>query len=210
MSRNIAGALQMDLINEFTGLVVRLLSGARCQPAVRRPGLLFGIDCCPSASNVLNVTASAARRRHTRQPPACTTAWVKLSLRHLVMTSVAGYFFLAPMSSWSQSLKHHCVNDSQSVVVFLHGFLGDPYASFRADNGVSWQELICADHNQILHSVALSDFDVVSIEWASTIDDSSSLVEVSQQIYELIQNERELPEKYDHLYFIAHSAGGIY
>jgi pimeloyl-ACP methyl ester carboxylesterase len=199
----------MGLINKSAGLVVRSLSGERCSPHSSPTGVIVAANCCPSATNMLPVAPSATCRRPTSRPLACTMAWFKHNLQDLVISSLAASFLLAPTSSWSQSLKYHCVNDSKSAVVFLHGFLGDPYASFRADNGVSWQELICADRNQIINSVELSDFDVISIEWASSLDGSSSLVEISQQIYELIQNDKKLSEKYEHIYFIAHSAGGI-
>lgn len=92
--------------------------------------------------------------------------------------------------------------DSHKLIVFVHGFTGDPSATWTNQSGVSWADLIKED-------VQLSD----STIWAHQYDtpllgQSLTIEETATRLLQQLKDEAAF-DRFKEIYFIAHSMGGL-
>lgn len=91
---------------------------------------------------------------------------------------------------------------SKKLIVFVHGILGDPESSWTNQEGVSWPDLIKNDERFLDFTVATYRYDTPFLHRSSNIE------EIAERL--LLQLEdRSIFEKFNEVYFIAHSMGGL-
>lgn len=91
---------------------------------------------------------------------------------------------------------------SKKLIVFVHGIFGDPTSSWTNQEGVSWPDLIKNDERFLDFTVATYRYDTPFLHRTSNIE------EIAERL--LLQLEdRSIFEKFNEVYFIAHSMGGL-
>ncbi len=92
--------------------------------------------------------------------------------------------------------------DSHKLIVFVHGFTGDPSVTWTNQSGVSWADLIKED-------VLLSDFTI----WAHQYDTpclgrSLTIEQTATRLLQQLKDEGAF-DRFKEIYFVAHSMGGL-
>lgn len=90
---------------------------------------------------------------------------------------------------------------ASSIIVFVHGFLGDATSTWTNDSNESWQEFIKNDVN-------FKNYDIYNVNYNTAIFEESLNI---PQIATMIKNDMEADDifKYKKIHFIVHSLGGI-
>lgn len=91
---------------------------------------------------------------------------------------------------------------SQKLIVFVHGVFGDPSEAWTNRSGVSWPDLIKDDKT-------LQDFTVATYRYDTPyLQRSSSINEIAGRMLRQLEDQ-DVFGKYNEIYFIAHSMGGL-
>lgn len=91
---------------------------------------------------------------------------------------------------------------SKKLIVFVHGVFGDPASSWTNQEGISWPDLLKNDERFLDFTVATYRYDTPFLQRSSNIE------EIAERL--LLQLEdRSIFEKFNEVYFIAHSMGGL-
>lgn len=91
---------------------------------------------------------------------------------------------------------------SKNLIVFVHGFDSDPTSAWTNRSGVSWPDLIKDDEKFRDYTVATYRYDTPLFSRTSTIEEIA--VRMLRQI-----EDKGVFEKYNEIYFIVHSMGGL-
>lgn len=91
---------------------------------------------------------------------------------------------------------------TQKLIVFVHGFSGDPTLTWTNRSGESWPELMQADD-------AFRDFNIETIPYQTPLlSRTSTIVEVATRLLRQLEDEG-IFSQYNEIYFVAHSMGGL-
>jgi pimeloyl-ACP methyl ester carboxylesterase len=93
---------------------------------------------------------------------------------------------------------------SGNLVIFVHGLFGDAVESWcNGRTGAYWPELLGADSD-------LSDFDIYVASFESPYVSQSSLItEIAERELQFLDQVHHAFERYQQIYFIGHSMGGL-
>ena len=91
---------------------------------------------------------------------------------------------------------------SQKLIVFVHGVFGDPSLTWTNRSGVSWPDLIKDDERFRDFTVAAYRYDTPFLHRTSSIE------EIAARLLRQLEDEGVF-RKYNEIYFIAHSMGGL-
>ena len=98
--------------------------------------------------------------------------------------------------------------NTDTIIVFLHGAFGDSEMTFKhSDEDLSWPDLLANDYRPMPAGPQLSDYAVARVEFETDLDSSLSIDQISQRLRTELADAGIL--KYNHIFFIAHSLGGI-
>ncbi len=86
--------------------------------------------------------------------------------------------------------------------MFVHGFTGDPFATWTNESGVSWADLIKEDEQLRDFTVWVHHYDTPLLQQTSTIEETAT------RFLRQLKDERAF-DKYKEIHFIAHSMGGL-
>jgi len=94
------------------------------------------------------------------------------------------------------------VPGATGVVVFVHGVLGDPRATWvNTKANASWPELLAKDPDFKSDDIYLVGYSSPSLKAASNIE------EIAQRVSQQLIDQNVF--KYQHVYFVTHSMGGL-
>lgn len=111
----------------------------------------------------------------------------------------------------AQAIELRKVQDSGSdrLIVFIHGFHGDPIKTFKnASTEKTWWELMAQDEHALDAGPPLSQYDVVTVDYIDDFRSCSSLEDMAKDIGLLLADEKVFRD-YNHIWIIAHSMGGL-
>lgn len=91
---------------------------------------------------------------------------------------------------------------SQKLIVFVHGVFGDPSEAWTNRSGVSWPDLIKDDKSLQEFTVATYRYDTPYLQRSSSIN------EIAGRMVRQLEDQGVFG-KYNEIYFIAHSMGGL-
>lgn len=91
---------------------------------------------------------------------------------------------------------------SRKIIIFVHGYDSGPTSAWTNRSGVSWPELIKDDAKFHDYTVATYRYDTPVFHLTSTIE------EIAVRMLRQIEDEN-IFEKYNEVYFIGHSMGGL-
>ena len=97
---------------------------------------------------------------------------------------------------------HTTPQSSEKLILLVHGIFGDPASTWTNRNGRSWMDLMKDDSDFRNFTVATIRYDTPFLSRASTIEEAAS------RSLGRLQDEAVF-RKYDEIYFIAHSMGGL-
>lgn len=101
---------------------------------------------------------------------------------------------------------------SDFAIVLVHGLEGSADQSFtNPANNLAWPELISADTQELFRGRSLSVADIYAVDYSEVFTDARidvSIEEMAQQVSDAIVSYG-LVRDYNHVWFIAHSLGGI-
>jgi pimeloyl-ACP methyl ester carboxylesterase len=125
-----------------------------------------------------------------------------LSIVSLVVTLIAcsamreesGY--KTSLSFWPRAER------TQKLIVFVHGFNGNPHDTWTNRSGKSWMELMNGDNMLREFTVATLGYYTPLLSRASTIE------ELSTRLLSYL-HDRRVFEEYREIYFVTHSMGGL-
>lgn len=143
--------------------------------------------------------ASALLQRHTNQLPYALIAIASSCITIFLL--IAGCLTDKTSSIPAFSFLHTPVA-SQKLIVFVHGFTGDPFATWTNQSGVSWADLIKDDEQLRDFTVWVHHYDTPLLERTSTIEETAT------RFLRRLKDERTF-DKFQEIYFIAHSMGGL-
>jgi hypothetical protein len=92
---------------------------------------------------------------------------------------------------------------SQKLIVFVHGVFGDASLTWTNSSSVSWPDLIRGDEMFQDFAVALYRYDTPRLGQTSGIE------EIATRLRRQLEDECVF-QKYNEIYFIAHSMGGLW
>jgi pimeloyl-ACP methyl ester carboxylesterase len=107
---------------------------------------------------------------------------------------------------------------TDSAIVFIHGYGGHWKTTFEkagkivrcADtkkaNAMSWACILEKDRRPLVEGKELSEFSVFSVDYGSL--NKNSIPDVAKRVARLLE-ERQIFHKYNHIWFVAHSLGGL-
>jgi pimeloyl-ACP methyl ester carboxylesterase len=103
------------------------------------------------------------------------------------------------VSRWVKSSRP----SARTVVVFIHGVMGDAHTTWRASaNSVGWPELLGRD-------TSLPSLDVLSLGYRSPlISKASTIEEIAVRSLRQLRDDGVFT-RYDNVIFVAHSMGGL-
>ena len=108
----------------------------------------------------------------------------------------------APVSPPVASLFVRQVPGATGIVVFVHGVLGDPRTTWRnTQANASWPELLEKDADFKSDDIYLVGYSSPALKGASNIE------EIAQRVSQQLIDQNVF--KYQHIYFITHSMGGL-
>lgn len=95
------------------------------------------------------------------------------------------------------------VASADRALVFVHGLLGDPRTSFG-----KWPEIIAHDSTELIGHGKLFDIAVYSVDYTADFRSNSTLEEVSNGVASDLAAS-SIFMKHRHVFFVAHSLGGL-
>ena len=91
---------------------------------------------------------------------------------------------------------------ARTVIVFVHGIIGDPQSTFTAANGAYWPESLRADP-------VFDDADIVVYGYGTRLfRESLDVGELGGDMKAYLAS-RAIPNRYERIVFLAHSMGGL-
>jgi pimeloyl-ACP methyl ester carboxylesterase len=96
----------------------------------------------------------------------------------------------------------HAPPASHKLIVFVHGFTGDPLATWTNESGASWADLIKQDEQLRDFTVWVHHYDTPFLERTLTIEETGT------RFLRQLKDEGVF-DKFQEIYFIAHSMGGL-
>ncbi|WP_188130980.1 alpha/beta fold hydrolase [Paraburkholderia panacisoli] len=121
----------------------------------------------------------------------------------LAMTLAAAPPGLAEEKANDSYFVHSTGDKANSLVIFVHGVLGDSRDTWRrSPSSAGWPELLAADP-------AMPGVDTLAIGFKSApLSSSSNIEELANRLSQMLIDQR-LFERYDNIAFVAHSMGGL-
>lgn len=103
----------------------------------------------------------------------------------------------------SESLWYPNKTETNSVVIFVHGVMGDSIETWRpSSSSQGWPQLLTSDDD-------MPNVDVLSVGYRSKpLERSQNIEELSNSIMQALQ-DRSVFKKYDNVIFVVHSMGGL-
>ncbi len=122
-----------------------------------------------------------------------------------VLSLVVGMviIFLFPGDIFSKVIKIKETTKNSEIIIFVHGITGDNENTWKNENSQeSWPEMLMGDKDFI-------SFDVGHMDYASPyMSHSSTIAEIAKRGTEDLEDSG-IYQKYNKIYFITHSMGGI-
>ncbi len=127
----------------------------------------------------------------------------KILLHIIAFMLVAGCSTLTDNTTSTEDLSFSSVPEqSDKLIVFVHGVFGDPASSWTNQAGVSWPDLIKGDERFRGFTVATYRYD------SPFLQRSSGIEEITQRLLRQLEDQ-DIFGKFREVYFIAHSMGGL-
>ena len=135
-------------------------------------------------------------------PPALTRLVLATALMGCILSGEAKGARVIPLKA----------KNSDVAIVLVHGLEGSAETSFtNVSLNLSWPELISSDSRELFRGRSLSQSDIYAIDYSDVFTDARidvSIEEMAQQVSDAITSHG-LVRDYNHVWFIAHSLGGI-
>ncbi len=141
------------------------------------------------------------QKLYTEQQPYTLIAIVLAGIT--ILTSIGGCWpnKASSISIPAFSLLHQPVA-SHKLIVFVHGFTGDPLSTWTNQSGVTWADLIKEDERLREFTVWMHHYDTPLLDRSLTVEETAT------RFLRQLKDEGAF-DRFEEIYLIAHSMGGL-